>query len=146
MNKISIKALLAGTVTHYLLNYILLAIPIIYVLIPLKTQEVGFEELGTIFLNAIEATGNLSLLQTLASLASALAAGYVAARIARKNELLNGFLGALPCNAFAMYRLMVRPDGLVAGVDYALIGAAFLCALCGGFLAAALNRACAPQS
>jgi len=141
MKKISFKGIFGGTIVHYLLGYVLLIIPIVYVLLPLQTQEVGFEQLGNVFLNAIEGSARLPSLQFLAQLVSALAAGFVAARLAGRNELLNGFLGALPCSALAVWRLMTRPDGLVANIDYVLIAAALMCALFGAFLAAALNRA-----
>jgi hypothetical protein len=142
MKKISIKGLFAGVIVHHLVNGILLALPIIYVLLPLQSQEVDFEKLGNVFLNAVEGSANLPLLQTLAGFVSAVAAGYAAGRIAGRSELLNGTLAVLPGSAFAAYRLMARPDGMVAGVDFVLVAAALLCALFGGFLAAARNRGC----
>lgn len=139
-NKISLKALLAGGIVHYLLGLVLSALPIIYVLRPLKADEASFEQLGSVFLNAIEGTAKMPYLQVAAAFASALVAGYVAGRIATRHELINGCLAALPCSALAVYQLATNDSVPVAGSELLVIAAAFAFALLGGFLASLRSR------
>jgi putative membrane protein (TIGR04086 family) len=96
---------------------------------------VGFEKLSAVFLAAVEGTARLSYLQMLAGFTSALIAGYAAARMAGRNELLNGCLAALPCSALTAYRMATNDNVLTSTADILMIAAAFAFALVGGFLA-----------
>jgi len=140
MQKISIKGVLIGSIIDYVLRQVFFVLPVVYVAIKIGLHNDTPANIAKTAFAAIEDSLTLHYLQFAGGLLATVIAGYVAARVAKKNELLNGFLAALPCTALAMYRWSSGADEQTLSATALQITASLMCALFGGFLAMARNR------
>ena len=89
MNKISVKGVVVGGVTD-IVAAVILPLPLIVYLIATEVTGTPKEPLQAAIMTAIHANPLLYGLESLIGLACSVLGGYVAARVAKHDELLNG--------------------------------------------------------
>ena len=107
MNKISVKAVLIGGITDIVAT-VILTIPLIVYMI--ATEFHGSPKDQAAVMAVIRANALLYGLQSLVGLACSVLGGYVAARVAKHDELLNGLLASFLSVAFGVYSLAASTD------------------------------------
>ncbi len=131
MNKISVKGVLVGGVTDVVAT-VILTIPLIVYMI--ATELTGSPTDEAAVMAAIRANTLLYGLQSLLGLACSVLGGYVAARVARHDELLNGLLASFLSVAFGVYSLAAGKDSGASLLPVLLLFASPLCSGLGGHL------------
>lgn len=84
--------------------------------------------------SAIHSAGWLYGLELTIGLVCSVLGGYVAASIAKHDELLNGLLSSFLCIAIGVYSIFAGKDSQSRLVQMLLLAASPLCALLGGYL------------
>src|SRR4029077_10831886 len=93
MNKVSVKGVLVGGVTDIVAT-VILTLPLIVYLIATEVTGTPKVPLQAAVMAAIRANPPLYWLESLIGLACSVLGGYVAARAAKHDELLNGLLAS----------------------------------------------------
>ena len=105
MSKVSLKGVTIGAVTDIVATGIL-AIPLmIYVVVRFDLVQTPRDQATGAITSAIHGSAPLYAVQLLIGLACSSLGCYVAARIARHDELLNGLLSSFLCVALGIYSL-----------------------------------------
>lgn len=105
MKGISIKGVAIGSVTDIVATNLITIPIVIYVMATRDFSSVPEEQLSTAIFQAMQNDTVIFAVQLiLASLCSVLG-GYLAARIAKRNELLNGALASILCVGSGVYGL-----------------------------------------
>jgi hypothetical protein len=136
MRKVSIKGVLIGGFVDVATTTIL-AIPlVIYAMAKLSLLHAPRGSVQTPIAPAIHASPLLYVLQLLIGLGGSVLGGYVAAWIARHDELLNGLLSSLLCTVIGVYSVIAgKISGSLSEHILLLIAAPFF-----GFLGGYLRR------
>ncbi len=133
MSKVSIKGVLLGGITDVLSTNIL-AIPlIIYVMAKLDCSHTPKDQLNAAIIAALHGSVLLYTVQFLIGSGCSILGGYVAARLAKHDELLNGALSSYLCIGIGLYsvvagkesRLLLGLIGLAASPALGLLGGYF---------------------
>jgi hypothetical protein len=133
--RVSIKAVLIGGLVD-IVTSVVLDIPIaVYGTIKIDMSQLPKNGAARAMATAIHATAPLYVAQLLVGLACSVLGGYVAAWLAKRNELLNGMLSSFLCVALGIFTLASGkgPDSLwvqilllVASPAMALLGGALM--------------------
>lgn len=131
MNKVSIKGVVIGAMTD-LFTTVLLLIPLIIYFIYMPTQQgVDLAQLDNQLTAADSSSPLYITLETLCSVLGSTFGGYVAARIAKHNEVLNGTLSSSLSVATSIYLIfLVSSDiplwqqllGIPVSIAFAALG------------------------
>ena len=97
-------------------------------------------QIGTAVTTAIHANVPLYVAQLLVGLACSVLGGYVAAWLAKHDELLNGVLSSVLCVALSVYTISTGKDSKPHWLQVLLLVASPLLALLGGDLMRRLRR------
>ena len=130
MKKISIKGVLVGGVTDIVATNILTLPILIYATNKLDLARASPEQLQA----ALHANTSLYALQLLIGFGCSALGGYVAAWLAKHDELLNGPLSSFLCMAFGIYSLAASPGSNYRWEELLLLPASPACGLLGGYL------------
>jgi hypothetical protein len=96
---------------------------------------------SSVSISAVYANPTLHAVQLFIGVASSLLGGYVAARIAKRDEILNGALSSLLCPAIGVYSLSSgKIVGSLSEQSLLLLSSPVIAAL-GGYLRSASGRA-----
>jgi hypothetical protein len=107
LSKASAKGVLLGGITDVVSTNIL-AIPlVIYVMVKFDLVNSSKEQAQAHVIDLIHASPSLFATQLVIGVGCSMLGGYVAARIAKRDELLNGFLSSYLCLAIGIYSLAV---------------------------------------
>lgn len=101
----------------------------------LHAAHLSGHELRAALLHVIETTPLLHVANVSSGLASCVLGGYVAGRIARRHEVLNGTVSAWLGVTLTVYNVFARSGPIDVASNLALIAAGVACAALGGFLA-----------
>ena len=112
MKKISIKGVLVGGVTDIVATNILTLPILIYATNKLDLARASPEQLQA----ALHANAFLYVLQLLIGFGCSALGGYVAAWLAKHDELLNGPLSSFLCIAFGIYSLAAKPVSMLVSL------------------------------
>jgi len=132
MSKISIKGILIGGLTD-IISSSLLGIPfVVYVMFSngLAHSPQAQTEVVTI----IHASAFLYSIQLLIGLSCSVLGGYISARVAKHNELLNGTLASLFCLSIGVYSIFSKASSVSLPVQLLLMAVTPLCSLLGGYI------------
>jgi hypothetical protein len=130
--RVSIAGVVIGGITD-LVSSSILGIPlVIYVMV--KFDLLHAPGGPAAITSAIHSTGWLHGLELTIGLVCSVLGGYVAARIAKHDELLNGILSSFLCTAIGVYSISAGKDSQSKQVEILLLAASPLCALLGGYL------------
>lgn len=141
MKTISIKGVLIGSIIDYVLGRAFFALPVLYVMLDIRRHNDTLTGMAEAAFAAVENSLALHYTQILGGLAGTVIAGYAAARIAKRGELLNGLLAAVPCSVLAGYRLLGVNGAPISAIDVVVIAAALACGGFGGALRSLQRRA-----
>jgi hypothetical protein len=133
MNRISVKAVVVGGVTDIVAS-VILPLPLIVYLIATEVTGTPKEPLQAAVMTAIRANPLLYGLESLISLACSVLGGYVAARVAKHDEMLNGLLASFLPVALGVYSLAISKDSGPLLLPVLLLIASPLCSMLGGHL------------
>ncbi len=134
MSKVSIKAVVLGGIVD-IVSSILLAIPFsLYVTLHIDLSNVPKDRVASTINAATQANIPLYLTELLIGLACSVLGGYVAARLAKQDELLNGALSSFLCVALGIYTITAGKDSHALWVQILLLLASPVLALLGGYL------------
>jgi CHASE2 domain-containing sensor protein len=145
MKKISIKGVLIGSIVDIVLST-LLAFPLsLYAISKVDFAHTPKDQIHAVTSGAIQKNVPLQTVEVLIGMGCSVLAGYVAASIAKRNELLNGALSSILCVALGVLSIC---SGLAASypliVQIALLIASPVSGLLGGYLKLFRKRALIP--
>jgi hypothetical protein len=133
MRKVSVKAVLIGGITDVVLSAIL-GIPLgIYVMASRGIFGLPKEQMQAATVSAIHGSAGLYAIQLIIGLGCSVLGGYVAARIAKHDELLNGIVASWLCVAFGIYSLAAGKSSEPVVLVLLLIAVTPACYLLGSY-------------
>ena len=140
MGKVSVKGVLIGGIVDVVAS-VVLGLPFaFYTMSKLDLSNTPKEGIESTVTAAIHGNVPLYVGQLLVGLACSVLGGYVAAWLAKHDELLNGGLSAFLCVALDIYTVASGKDSNTLLVQILLIVASPLMALLGGDLMRRLRR------
>ena len=145
MNKISVKGVVVGGVTDIVAT-VILPLPLIVYLIATAVTGTLKEPLQAAVMTAIRANPLLYGLESLIGLACSVLGGYVAARVAKHDELLNGLLASFLPVTLGVYSLATSKASGPLLLPVLLLIASPLCSRLGGHLRLVQIRGSAAHS
>ena len=132
--KISLKGVLIGGIVD-VLSSSLLGVPLaIYAVSKIDLAHTPSEQLSSAIAAVSHATPWLYGTQLLVGLACSVLGGYVAAWLAKHDELLNGTLSAFLCVAIGIYSIASGKDSHALWVQILMLISASICGFLGGYL------------
>jgi hypothetical protein len=134
MKQISVKGIVVGAIADIVATS-LLAIPVVMIAAAkIDLLHVAKEQQTRVLLSAIHATPSLYIAQLLLGSFCSLLGGYLAARIARRSELLNGALSAFLCVGLGVYALATGRDTTGPWASALFFGLSPVLGAAGGYL------------
>ena len=134
MHQLSAKGILIGGLTDVVLSGIL-GIPLtIYVIASRNLSLLNRERMQAAVIAAVHESVALHSVQLLIGVSCSVLGGYVAGRIAKRSELLNGMLASWLCVGIGVYYLALGKSSEPWGLHMLLIGVTPLCYLLGAYL------------
>lgn len=131
--KFSIKGVVIGGVADVVLSG-LLGIPFtIYVIANMGLSSQPKDQLSAAVIGAIHNSPGLYAIQLFIGLVSSVIGGYIAARIAKRDEFMNGVLASWLCVGIGVYSLVTGKDSQPLPVHLGLIAITPLCYVLGAF-------------
>ena len=141
MSRVSIRGVLIGGVTDIGAT-IVLALPlIVYVMAKLDVSHLPPDQVGAAFTAAVHGSAPLYALQLVVGLACSILGGYVAAWLAKHDELLNGLLSSFLCVILGVYSLIMGKSPGSSWVQLLLLAASPMFGMIGGYLRLSQMRA-----
>jgi len=134
MKKISILGILVGGITDIVLTNVVALPIIIYVVATSNLRGIPREQLSAAIIQAIHARPAIYATQLILGFFCTVFGGYVAAWIAKRSEVLNGFLASLACALFGVYGMVSGKDMSTPATRATLFLLTFAAGLCGGYL------------
>ena len=105
MGKISLKGIIIGGIVDVVTSAIL-GIPLVaYMMSTLDLAHTPRDQLQGAVVSAIHASSTFYIAQIVVGLACSMLGGYVAARLAKREERLNGALSSFLCVGIGMYSI-----------------------------------------
>lgn len=134
MKKVSIPAVAVGGVVDIVASNAL-SIPLgIYLASKINLEQVPQQQIPDEMLGLLHANPGLYALQLLIGAACTVLGGYVAAVIAKQEEVLNGALASILCILFGLYAIVSGRSGDPAAVQIALMVVSPVLGAAGGWL------------
>jgi putative membrane protein (TIGR04086 family) len=141
MKRLSPKGIVVGGVVDIVASN-LAAIPLaIVAALRIDVRHLPRDEQSRALLEVLRTTPSLFVTQLLLGALCSILGGYVAARLAKRSELVNGALSAFLCIAFGLYAMATKPDSLGPWAHVAFLVVSPALGALGGLLA--LRRKCA---
>ena len=132
--KISLKGILIGGIVDVLSSSIM-GIPLaVYAMSKVDLAHTPKEQLGSAIAAVSHATPWLYATQLLLGLACSVLGGYVAAGLAKHDELLNGALSSFLCVAIGIYWMASGRDSHALWLQVLMLISAPVCGFIGGYL------------
>jgi putative membrane protein (TIGR04086 family) len=134
VRKISIKGALIGGIVD-VVSSVVLAMPIsIYEVAKLDLSNVPKDQAGSMAASALHANASLHAAELAIGLCCSMLGGYVAARLAGHDELLNGAASALLCVVLGLVTVGLGMDKNPLWAQFLLFVASPVFGLIGGYL------------
>lgn len=134
MSKISLKGVLVGGVVDVMATN-LLSLPVMfYVMAKIHAADVPKDQLQSAVMSSIHSAPFLFAIQALIGVGCSVLGGYVAARLAKRSEGLNGAVSAWLCVGIGVYSLVVGGNSASVGLTIADFVVAPLAGFVGGYL------------
>jgi len=134
MKKISIKGVVIGSVTDIVATNILFFPVGLYIASTRNFGVIPKEQLSRALMETIQNDPRLFLMQWVIGGGCSMLGGYIAARIAKRNPLLNGALASFLCVSFSLYSLVIGNGAAMSMQHLSSLGVSPFLALCGGYL------------
>ena len=146
MKKVSILGVLVGGIADIVATNILLMPFMMCVFISFDLSHVSKDQLPAAWTSIIHSNLGLYVGSLLIGLGGSVIGGYVAAWIAKHDEMLNGVLSSWLCVALGIYGLATAKVSTSLGEHLVLLLAGLAAALFGGYLRLLQNRSGQPRS
>jgi hypothetical protein len=144
MGKISVKAVLTGSIVDIVLST-LLAFPLgLYAISKVDFANTPKDQIQATTSEALRRNAPLEAVQVLIGMGCSVFAGYLAASIAKHDELLNGALSSIFCVALGIFSIRSGIASYPLIVQMALLAASPALGLLGGYLKLVRKSAPAP--
>lgn len=130
--RVSFVSIVTGGITDVVASSVLALPVVIYVTV--KYDLLHSAKGSAAIASSIDSSAWLYGVQLGIGLACSVLGGYVAARMAKRDELLNGVLSSFLCTAIGVYSVMSGKDSQSLVVQTFLLAAAPVFALLGGYL------------
>jgi len=142
MRPISFRGVVVGGVTDVLATFIVTLLVGFYVLSTLDLSGIPQDRVGSAISSALRSSVRVFSIQTVLGGACSVLGGYVAARTAKRNEVLNGSLSSFLCLVFGSYSLVsgTGAECIPRWLHVALLPLSPVCGALGGFLRAVQIR------
>jgi hypothetical protein len=108
VSKISFKGVIIGGITDIVSTNIVTAPLLLYIMVPLVRAKVPHEKLMEATMNAIRDNHFYYALMAFLGGSCSLLGGYISARIAKHDEILNGTLAAWLCVGSGIYGMITQ--------------------------------------
>ena len=144
MKKVSFLGVLVGGIADIVATNILLVPFMMCVFISFDLSHVAKDQLPAAWTSIIHSNLGLSVISILIGLGGSVIGGYVAAWIAKHDELLNGVLSSWLCVAAGIYSLATGKLSTSLTEYFLLLIAGLAAALLGGYLRLVQKRARQP--
>jgi hypothetical protein len=132
--KVSLKGVLIGGIAD-VVSSSLLGIPLaVYALSKVDVAHTPKDQLGSAIVAVSQGTPWLYGTQLLVGLACSVLGGYVAAWLAKHDQLLNGALSSFLCTAIGIYSIASGKDSNARWVQILILISAPVCGFFGGYL------------
>ena len=138
MKRVSIKGVLLGGLVDIISTNIVSISFVVYVMSTRGLLHMPPNQVNAAFIATVHGSIWLYSLQQLIGCGCSTLGGYLSARIARHDELLNGVLSSFLCVAVGIYALAT---GKVATAEFLLFPFSVLSALAGGYFRMLQQRA-----
>jgi hypothetical protein len=140
MSKVSIKGVLIGGIVD-VVSSVVLGLPFaIYAISKIDFAHTPKDRVGPTITAAMNGNVPVYIGQLLIGLACSVLGGYVAARLAKGNELLNGTLSSFLCIVLGIYTVSLGKDSHPLVVQVLLFVASPAFGLLGGYLSLLQRR------
>ena len=134
MNKISVKGVLVGGIVD-IVSTVVLGLPFaLYTVLKLDLSNIPKKRIESTITVAIHGNVPLYIAQLLVGMACSVLGGYVAAWLAKHDELLNGGLSAFLCVGLGVYTIALGKDSHPHWIQILLLVASPALAILGGYL------------
>ncbi len=134
MSKVSVKAVLIGGIVDVASSGVL-GIPLgVYVIASKGISRLPKEQMQAAVISTIHGSATLFAVQLLIGLGCSVLGGYIAARIAKHDELLNGIVASWLCVAIGVYSLAAGKSSEPVVIGLLLIAITPACYLLGSYL------------
>jgi uncharacterized membrane protein YfcA len=134
MSKVSAKGVLIGGIVDVVTSFVLGFPFTIYAMSKLDLSHLSSAQMQTALTTAIHNNVPLYAAQLLVGLACSVLGGYVAARLAKREELLNGALSSFICVVLGVYMVASGNDSTPHWLQALMFIASPALALLGGYL------------
>jgi hypothetical protein len=142
MSKLSLKGVLLGGITDIVATNILALPIIVYVMLThIDLAHLPSNQVAPAVVAALHASIPLNALQILVGSVCSILGGYVGARVAKHDELLNGALTSVLCMAFGIYSLSGGSRSAPVSLSLMSFIASPALGLLGGYLRSRQKRA-----
>ena len=134
MSRISVKGVLVGGIVD-IVSSVVLALPFaLYTVLKLDLSNIPKDRVESTVTAAIHGNVPLYIAQLLVGLACSVLGGYVAAWLAKHDELLNGGLSAFLCVGLGVYTMASGKDSNPLWIQILMLVASPTLAILGGYL------------
>jgi hypothetical protein len=141
MERLSVKGVLIGAIVDVVTS-VMMGIPFaVYATLRLDLAHIPKDQIGPATTAAIHGSTGLYLAELLVGCACSVLGGYVAAWLAKHDELLNGALSSFLCVALGIFTISSGKDWNALWVQLLMLVASPLLGLLGGFLRLTQKRA-----
>jgi hypothetical protein len=134
MRKVSVKGVLVGGVVDVVTSVVLSLPFALYTVLKLDLSNTPKDRVESTVSAAIHGNVSLYVAQLLVGLACSMLGGYVAAWLAKHDELLNGGLSSFLCVALSIYTMASGKDSNALWVQILMLLASPVLAVIGGDL------------
>lgn len=134
MGKISFKGVLVGGITDIVATNVLAVPLIVYVIAAFGLSHLPPGRMSMEIMAAIHDHWPLRLMQAATGVGCSVFGGYVAARLAKHDELLNAALSSFLCVAIGIYSIALGRDAGALPTAVATLFSSVVFALLGGYL------------
>ncbi|HTA57229.1 MAG TPA: hypothetical protein VK805_03685 [Candidatus Baltobacteraceae bacterium] len=140
MNKLSLKGIVWGGIADILAS-VILGLPVVtYVMVKLELAHTPKDQVPAAVHAALQGHTSLYALQLAIGMACSVLGGYVGARLAKHDELLNGALTSMLCVALGIYSLATKTESGSQFIEWASFVLSPALGMLGGYLRLAQNR------
>jgi hypothetical protein len=134
VNRISIRGVLIGGIVDIVASLVL-GIPFaLYLISKLDVAHTPKDQVGSMILAAMQGNVPVYVAQLVVGLACSVLGGYLAARLAKHDELLNGALSSFLCLVLGVFTLSSGKESHPLVVQILLFAASPALGLFGGYL------------
>ena len=139
MSRVSLKGVVVGGITDILATNIA-ALPVVFYLVStIDLSATPEDQIVRLITSSLQSSARIFTILTVSGSICSLLGGYVAARIAKRGVVLNGFLSSFLCLALSLYSLLWGTCPIPVWQHVALLPLGPACGAIGGYVMTVQN-------